>query len=732
MEEPSVLDYVIAKLSFRRNADREVVSEPESSETPDPTQASTSLPESPAGETHATEFQPVQIFEAPRKGIPWRALLALFFALVAQLNLEPPHQKISYAVIFYAFAAMMLVWAFFSKEWEPAALPPDESQPPATSIRTGLVYLVIPWAILSFFFFQGDRFTVFNVLVWAALIAFLLWTLWVSGSEQQGLSLRVRLQRFLRKPSIDLHISGWELLVMGVVVIAVFYRFYQLYQIPGQPFSDHAEKLLDVSDVLGGKTSIFFTRNTGREAIQFYWTAMIIKLLGTGVSFMSLKIGTVLFGLLTLPYVYLLGKEIGGRKVALMALLLTGVAYWPNVISRIGLRFPLYPVFAAPTLYYFFRGLRTSNRNDYLFSGLFLGLGLHGYSPMRIVPFVLVALIGLYLLHPQARGKRSATVTAFILLAVVAFIAFIPLFRVMVDDPTIFGYRAFSRLGTKEQAYPGPVWLIFLSNLWNAMVMFFYSNGDIWVHSVVNRPALDVVTAALFFCGLVLLTVRYIRTRRWQDLLLVVSIPLLMMPSILSLAFPNENPSLNRTGGAYIPVMIVAAIALDGLMTGLWRAARSRMGRFATGGLVAVLLIWCMAQNADLVFHQFKVQFNAAAWNTYEIGDVVRSFADSIGSIDTAYVVPYPYWVDTRLVGINAGYPTKDTAIAPNQFAETKSDPRAKLFILKQEDQENIAALKKLYPNGTLQYHKSTPYEGKDFWLFLVPAAADVPGENVQ
>ena len=46
-----------------------------------------------------------------------------------------------------------------------------------------------------------------------------------------------------------------------------------------------------------------------------------------------------------------------------------------------------------------------------------------------------------------------------------------------------------------------------------------------------------------------------------------------------------------------------------------------------------------------------------------QIGQVIRGFADSVGDADDAYVIPYPYWVDTRLVGINAGYPTTDYAL---------------------------------------------------------------------
>jgi len=58
-------------------------------------------------------------------------------------------------------------------------------------------------------------------------------------------------------------------------------------------------------------------------------------------------------------------------------------------------------------LYYLIRGLRTRNRNDFILSGIFLGIGLHGYTPMRIVPFVVVVAVGLYLLHSQSKGSRK-------------------------------------------------------------------------------------------------------------------------------------------------------------------------------------------------------------------------------------------------------------------------------------------------------------------------------------
>jgi len=113
----------------------------------------------------------------------------------------------------------------------------------------------------------------------------------------------------------------------------------------------------------------------------------------------------------------------------------------------------------------------------------------------------------------------------------------------------------------------------------------------------------------------------------------------------------------------------------------------------------------------------------AGAWNTSEIGKVIRGFTESVGTEDTAFVVPFPYWVDTRLVGINAGFPQKDYALWPDKFQETLTETRAKLFILKAEDTADLAKLQELYPAGTTTTH-TNPREGKDFFIFFVPAVS--------
>jgi hypothetical protein len=104
------------------------------------------------------------------------------------------------------------------------------------------------------------------------------------------------------------------------------------------------------------------------------------------------------------------------------------------------------------------------------------------------------------------------------------------------------------------------------------------------------------------------------------------------------------------------------------------------------------------------------------------MGNVIADYADSFGTLDSAWVVPYPYWVDTRLVAMNAGYPQHDYAIAPDQLSNTLGVPAPKLFLLRPEDTGGLQTLQQLYPAGTVKLFQSR-IPSKEFIVFFVPVA---------
>ncbi len=655
----------------------------------------------------------------------FKLVLALFLAIFGQLFLEPPDRNVPIAIVLFVACFGLIVWTAISKDLIFNYQNVTSSKLINFDLSINNLYLLGVSGllfVLAFFAFQKNNsneiiFNFLNLSLWASSLIFFFLALFEADRIKkyfENFRLSIKNMHFFIK------ITPWLLFIIVSTILVFYFRFYRLNEVLGEMFSDHAEKLLDVYDVLNGKFPVFFIRNTGREFFQFYWTAFLAIVFNTGISFMSLKIGTALAGFLTLPYIYLLGKELRNKWVGILAFLFAGIAYWPNVISRVGLRFPFYPLFAASTLFYLFRGIRQKRRNDFIYSGIALGLGLHGYSSTRFLPVVVVIAVILFLIHKQSKGIRNQTVNAFIILVIASFIVFLPLFKYTMENPEAVSYRMMTRLSSSERAITEPAGNIFLKNLWNAETMFFYSNGGTWVHSIPNRPALDMVSAGLYLLGSIIVIIQYLKYRNWEDIFLLLAVPLLMMPSILSLAFPEENPSLNRTGGAIIPVFILVAIGFERVFYSVWRVAKRNRHKLAISIVGVTLFLMSAMINHDLVFNQFDKQFMAGAWNTSQMGAIIRGFASSTGNAERAYVVPSPHWVDTRLVGINAGYPTKDYALWPEQFNQLNIDDGEKLVILKPDNQDALALLKTMFPNGIL-YNYDSEFEGKDFYIYHIP-----------
>ncbi len=724
-EEPSVLDYLKSLLTPWKGPVPRIPSAPQS---PEPGAQKETQPESEQGETITTHEITATVAVTRVIHFPWVSFSTFLLALLGQFLLEPRLNQTrtwETGVLFYLLAAGGLIWANIRNERVIFTLPNAEKRHVPDTVRLVPFLVSIPLALIAYWSFKGNLFTLFNLFFWILALFFLLRALWLGDPQAKPWGWLAELSDSITHLQWNLRITRWTLVILAAAGLVIFFRVYQINQVPPEMVSDQAEKLLDVWDILHGQPHIFFPRNTGREAIQMYLTAAIVNYIETGFSFLSLKIGTILAGLLTLPFIYLLGKEVGNRRVGLLAMVFTGIAYWPNVISRVGLRFPLYPLFVAPTLYFLFRGLRTSNRNDFILAGLALGIGLHGYTPIRILPIMVVIAFGLYLVHRQSSGLRKLSIGWLAVVVLVSGYVFIPLARYSQENPELFNYRTFTRLGSEERPLPGPAGQIFISNLWRAMTMFAWDDGEIWVHSVTHRPALDTISAALFYIGMFLLLIRYLHRRNWLDLFLVLSVPLLMMPSILSLAFPAENPALNRAGGAVVTVFVIVAIALDGFLNTLENGMGSTWGPRAAWISVIILVLLSAGQNYDLVFNQYFKAYQASSWNTSEMGQVIRDFANFTGTSDSAWVVAYPYWVDTRLVGMNADVTTRDFAIWPDQFQSTLGETRPKLFLVNLEDQTAVQALRELYPQGYIYRYPSRV--GKDFLVYLVVA----PGEAI-
>ncbi|MCB8968364.1 MAG: glycosyltransferase family 39 protein [Ardenticatenaceae bacterium] len=687
------------------------------------------------------------------------ALLAITAAIVGQ-QLLPQLDWTIVGVGYFAIAIVAFLWLLVSQpasESLPAPHETEEAMPRVSlygsslSWRLGLGILIGLSAVIAFRYLANNRFTTVGTLSWLTSIIGFVCLFWELPSDWRERSKTWWGKRpFL--PPYTFTIHRRHLILLAIFLLAAFFRFYRLDSLPKEMGSDQAEKLFDVYDVLSGMRPVFFARNTGREAFQFYWTAAIIKLTGQEIGYLPLKMGTALLGLLAVPWVYLLAKELYGRSVSLIATTFFALSSWHTAISRIGLRFPFTPLFATATLYYLIRTFKYGRRNDWLLTGLTLGIGLHTYIPMRMVPLLLVLLalikLGLdtlpvigklvnrkrqptaqpttdYRLPPTDYSEASALNWAYwqnaILGACATLLVFLPLLRYMVDDPQMFWYRVTTRSLENGNTLPGESWRIFWDNVKNALLMFNYKGDPVPSNSIPFTPFLGLVSGGLFVLGTVYILWRLLKWRDRRSIYVLVTIFVLLLPSILSLEFPGENPSRVRTGGAIPWAMLVAALPLwlvwQQLQTN-WK----RAGKWMVGLGTAVLFLLAFRDNYNYYFVRYDTHYHNSLWNTSEIGAAARGWANSVGDMEHVYHVPYPYWVDTRLIGIYAGaipwensIPDFDAAL-PQQII----DPAPKLYILHLLDTEHQERLQLTYPQGWFERYESA-VPTKDFMLFFVP-----------
>lgn len=661
------------------------------------------------------------------------AFLVVSLALLAHVLISSRQ----YAVLGLA-ALVLSAMAFFLPPMRGGAISPGERGQEALVGESRKVRLLIAsplWRVL--------------LLVNSALLAGLAYVLFADNQLLPGFWYWLGALLYFVATWIEIPGEGWKhywtqklrsssrqtlVLILAITILAAFFRLYRLQGIPAEMTSDHAEKLLDVHDVLNGLRPIFFPRNTGREALQFYLTAGLIRFTSLGLGHTALKVGTAIFGIVTVPLTYLLGKELYGRWAGLLAAFFLSVSHWHVAITRVGLRFPFTAAFAVPALYFLLRALRENRRNHWLFAGLILGIGLHTYTAMRVVPVLFAALVllkGLGHLPRVWKRRRAgagaadaavleakAYVANSALAATASLLAFLPLLRYMRDEPQMFWYRATSRAA--GQMAPAQIWTQFWENVKDALLMFNYRGDTVPANTIPEVPELGYVAGGLFMLGIVYVLWRMVRHRERRSVFVLVMFFALLLPSILSLAYPEENPSVVRAGGAVPIVMIIAAVPLVAIGKRIsqiqWVGSR-----WVALALVAALGALSIADNYQWYFVQYDVHIRRSIWNATEMGEVVRTFVNGGGELHNVYHVPYPHWVDTRNIAINAGDITWRNAVTDlDQIAQHKLQPGRKLYLLHPRHDTALNVLRSVYPEGVLRRYRSER-PGKDFLLYFVP-----------
>jgi hypothetical protein len=288
----------------------------------------------------------------------------------------------------------------------------------------------------------------------------------------------------------------------------------------------------------------------------------------------------------------------------------------------------------------------------------------------------------------------------------------------MLQRPEDFWFRAMTRAGSQERPLPGTPAALFAANL-KSMALAFHWKGDAaWINTVTGEPFLDPVTGALFLGGILVAAVRAFRgSRRWAFVL--VSIFFLTLASTLALAFPVENPGINRAAVAIPSVLALAALPAAWLL----RESQGRRlpVRLAVAAALAGLAALSLQQNFQSYFVRFRAEQVTILEPTMDLVRVMRERRDRDGlPTDNVYLLNTHNWIDGRCIDFELGDRqwSDPHDIAPDRPVPLIRD-RPLLFFVHQSDVPRRRQLREMYPGGEERREKQ-PFVDRDYYTYFI------------
>jgi hypothetical protein len=630
------------------------------------------------------------------------ALLALALMVAAHVPMQEQRMP---AWVAAALVAGVALWITLTVRVPPPREKPQPLAPAGGGPRIGLLAASVVLSVLAWKHTSAGTYRLPGVATWLAATACWILAWRARGSSAEPVAV-------VTPPEVR---HRWlpAAALLALLLIGAVFLFYRLAETPGNPYSDHAEKLLDILDLQNGQRPIFFVRNTGREPFQFYWTFALMEFFGLPLRYLTLKIGTAIIGLLALPALYLLGREMGGTRLGLAVAALAAWSKWPVSLARNGLRYTLGALPTVIVLWALLRYFRRGDRASILWAGLAIGLGLHGYSTFRVVPLLALLVFGFVLIDTRRRARRRGVLLDGVALAGTAFVVALPLIHYMLQHADQFWYRAATRVASVERAVGPDRIAIFGRNLWNMLLAFSWRGSSSWVLIREYEPFLDAVTASFLVAGVVLLILQMRRGGlRWA--ILPAAFLVLTLPSTLSLAFPIENPSINRAGTAIPVVFLIAGLPIIYLLS----SQRRSVARVAAAG-IATLLLFSIEENARQYFVGFDRQYAQRIDHSTQMSRVLDEYRRRGVPLGQMYLLYTDYWVDGRNIALELGQPSwAETHIVPTGKLPKGLRERPLVF-LHTPGAPILEELQRTYP-GTDRLVRQN-FSDRDFSVYFAP-----------
>lgn len=640
-------------------------------------------------------------------------LAAIICFLAGQFLIEFLREALSGIGAFLLLVGFFLAMFAFLREKKPAQLIVESvsEQESENEIHVRLVWLLAAciMAVVASSLYRGGSFIFPSGLLWLASIA----TIVAAFFQPKN----------FHKPDFkhiftDMSAKPGKLIAYFLLITVVLvFQLGRLQQVPPEIISSQVEAFYTVEGISNGDSSLWFPRNVINEPLSYYWAAFLNRVTASPLSFPELKLAYALAGLVAVFYMYKFGRRLFDEKSGFVSALLLGVGFWPILQQRSVLGFGLVLPIMLPALYYLYKSLQEDDLNCLLIASVLTGLGL---LTNKIFIFLVIAnlLITLaYLAKKRAKIIRNTLIVRIGIGLLVGMVVTLPLIFVIAANPSGWTGSIVNRLSIANNPDAGNLVITFFTNFWSATGMINWLNRSSWVDGIANRASLDWVSGAFFLFGLCVTVFHDFFSKPRQAISLLVLFLTMLLPSVLSIAQPLENPSLSWALGAVVPVFLIAgrglAFAVDQFATAEKESQWVKQAAFFSFFSILVII-----RNYVLINTTYVTNYEASAWNATEMSEVIRNYDTGQAGTSQAYIVGFPYWVDARSVAISLGTPFTNLSILTQELSATVDLQIAKIFLLNINDTESLSQLQSLYPEGVSTNYQSF-YPDKDFVIYI-------------
>ncbi len=290
-------------------------------------------------------------------------------------------------------------------------------------------------------------------------------------------------------------------LLVLIIALGLFMRVHSINQAPPGVYPDEAVNGMDAATAeMTGHYQWFYPANNGREGLFMNLIAFCFKFFG--VSVLSLKLPSIIFGTLAIWGMYLLGKELFKKdSVGLIGAFLMAVSFYPLNFSRIAFRGILLPFVLVFAFYFLLRAVRTKKWLDFILAGAFFGLGIHTYIAFRIAPAILaVLLISFILSHENFLKEYWKKILVY---AIATTVIVAPMLYTFYVHPDYLFARTSEISVFSPQVNHGHLATELLKTAGLSLGKYNFWGDQNWRQNYPPYPVLDFLTGIAFLFGLI-------------------------------------------------------------------------------------------------------------------------------------------------------------------------------------------------------------------------------------